>query len=96
MTFETSEVWRTSEVLFNSQAEGGPFVQKQPPSLSCGKRGFLGEVLLVAVSTEIWRKSPFFSELGEDELAEIASRAHERTFRRGEVILLEGEAHQAA
>ena len=36
------------------------------------------------------QKSPFFSELGEDELAEVASRVRERTFRRGEVILLEG------
>jgi CRP/FNR family transcriptional regulator len=41
------------------------------------------------------RKWPFFSELGEDELAEVASRFHERTFRRGEVILLEGQEPQA-
>ena len=44
------------------------------------------------VIAEILRKSPFFSELGEDELAEVTSRVHERTFHRGEVILLEGEA----
>ena len=47
------------------------------------------------VIAEILRKLPFFSELGEDELAEVASRVHERTFRRGEVILLEGEAPRA-
>ena len=40
-------------------------------------------------------KSPFFSEFGEDELAEVVPYVHERTFRRGEVILLEGEAPQA-
>lgn len=47
------------------------------------------------VIAEILRKLPFFSEFSEDELAEMVSRAHERTFRRGEVILLEGEAPQA-
>ncbi|MFB0534787.1 MAG: Crp/Fnr family transcriptional regulator [Anaerolineae bacterium] len=41
------------------------------------------------------RKLPFFSELGQDELAEVASRVQERTFGRGEVILLEGEAPRA-
>ena len=41
------------------------------------------------------QKLPFFSELGADELVEVAARVHERTFRRGEVILLEGEAPQA-
>jgi CRP/FNR family cyclic AMP-dependent transcriptional regulator len=49
----------------------------------------------VTVIAEILRKWPFFSELGEDELAEVASRFHERTFRRGEVILLEGQEPQA-
>jgi len=49
----------------------------------------------MTIIAEILRKSPFFSELDEDELAEVASRVHERTFRRGEVILLEGEAPQA-
>jgi CRP-like cAMP-binding protein len=49
----------------------------------------------VTVIAEILRKWPFFSELGQDELAEVASRFHERTFRRGEVILLEGEEPQA-
>ena len=49
----------------------------------------------MAVIAEILRKWSFFSELGEDELAEVASRFHERTFRRGEVILLEGEEPQA-
>ena len=44
---------------------------------------------------EALRKWPFFSELGEDQLAEVVSHVHERTFRRGEVILLEGEAPQA-
>lgn len=44
---------------------------------------------------EVLRKWPFFSELGEDELAEVASHVHERTFRCGEVILLEGEAPRA-
>jgi len=44
---------------------------------------------------EILLKSPFFSELGEDELTEVASHVQERTFRRGEVILLEGEAPRA-
>lgn len=47
------------------------------------------------VVAETLYRSPFFSELGEDEMAEVASYAHERTFRRGEVILLEGEAPQA-
>jgi CRP/FNR family cyclic AMP-dependent transcriptional regulator len=47
------------------------------------------------VTAEILHKWPFFSGLGEDELAEIASRVHKRTFRSGEVILLEGEAPQA-
>jgi len=37
------------------------------------------------------QKSPFFSQVGKDELAEVAARVHERAFRRGEVILLEGE-----
>jgi CRP/FNR family cyclic AMP-dependent transcriptional regulator len=41
------------------------------------------------------RKLPFFSKLGQDELAEVASRVQERTFGRGEVILLEGEAPRA-
>ena len=49
----------------------------------------------MAIITENLRELPFFSELGEDELAEVASRVHERTFRRGEMILLEGEAPQA-
>jgi CRP/FNR family transcriptional regulator len=49
----------------------------------------------VNVIAEILRKLPFFSELGEDELTKVASRVHERTFRRGEVILLEGEAPRA-
>jgi len=44
---------------------------------------------------EALRKWPFFSELGEDQLAEVVSHVQERTFRRGEVILLEGEAPQA-
>jgi CRP/FNR family cyclic AMP-dependent transcriptional regulator len=44
---------------------------------------------------EVLRKWPFFSELGEDQLAEVVSHVQERTFRRGEVILLEGEAPQA-
>ena len=46
----------------------------------------------MTVIAEILRKSPFFSELSEDELAEVASCVQERTFRRGEVILLKGEA----
>ena len=49
----------------------------------------------MTVIAEISRKWPFFSEIGEDELAEVASRFHERTFRRGQVILLEGEEPQA-
>jgi CRP-like cAMP-binding protein len=49
----------------------------------------------VTVIAENLCKWPFFSELGEDELAEVASRFHERTFRRGEVILLEGQEPQA-
>ena len=40
-------------------------------------------------------KSPFFSELGEDELAEVVPYVHERTFRHGEVILLEGKDPEA-
>jgi hypothetical protein len=39
-------------------------------------------------------KLPFFSELSEGELAEVVSCVHERAFRRGEVVLLEGEAPQ--
>jgi CRP/FNR family cyclic AMP-dependent transcriptional regulator len=49
----------------------------------------------VNVIAETLRKSPFFSELGENELAEVVSHVHERTSRRGEVILLEGEAPRA-
>jgi CRP/FNR family cyclic AMP-dependent transcriptional regulator len=49
----------------------------------------------VTVIAEVLRKWPFFSELSEDQLAEVASRVQERTFRRGEVILLEGEAPRA-
>jgi CRP/FNR family transcriptional regulator len=51
--------------------------------------------LLVTVIAEVLRKWPLFSELGEDQLFEVVSRVHERTFRRGEVILLEGEAPHA-
>jgi len=49
----------------------------------------------VIAIAEFLQKSPFFSELGVDELAEVAARVHERAFRRGEVILLEGETPQA-
>jgi len=49
----------------------------------------------VTVIAEFLRKLPFFSELDADELAKVAAPVHERTFRRGEVILLEGEAPQA-
>ncbi len=49
----------------------------------------------VTVAAELLHKSPFFSELGGDELAEVAPRVHERTFRRGELILLQGEAPRA-
>jgi hypothetical protein len=42
----------------------------------------------MTVIAEILCRLPFFSELGEDELDEVASRVHERAFRRGEVILL--------
>lgn len=49
----------------------------------------------MTVIAEILHKSPFFSALDEDELAEVASRVQERTFRRGEVILLEGEVPRA-
>jgi CRP/FNR family transcriptional regulator len=49
----------------------------------------------MTVIAEILHKSPFFSELGEDELAEVTSCVQQRTFRRGEVILLEGEAPRA-
>jgi len=52
-------------------------------------------VSLVTVTAEFLRTSPFFSELVEDELVELASRVHERTFHRGEVILLEGDAPRA-
>ncbi len=45
---------------------------------------------------EFLRQSPCFSELGGAELAEVASHVCQHTFRRGEVILLEGEAPQAA
>jgi CRP/FNR family cyclic AMP-dependent transcriptional regulator len=48
----------------------------------------------VDVIAETLLKSPFFSELGKDELAEVVSCLHKRTFHRGEVILLEGEAPQ--
>ncbi len=46
----------------------------------------------MAVIAETLRRLPFFSDLSEDELAEVASHVQERTFRRGEVILLEGDA----
>ena len=49
----------------------------------------------MTVIAEILHKSPFFSKLGEDELGKVASCIYERTFRRGEVILLEGEAPRA-
>jgi CRP/FNR family cyclic AMP-dependent transcriptional regulator len=49
----------------------------------------------VTVIAETLRKWPFFSELGEDELAKVASCIYDRTFHRGEVILLEGEAPRA-
>ncbi len=49
----------------------------------------------MTIIAETFRKWPFFSQLGEDELAKVASCVYERTFRRGEVILLEGEAPQA-
>ena len=38
---------------------------------------------------------PFFSKLSRDELVEVATYIHTRTFRRGEVILLQGEVTQA-
>lgn len=47
------------------------------------------------VIAETLKRSQFFSELGEDQLARVASHVQERTFRRGEVILLESEAPQA-
>jgi CRP/FNR family cyclic AMP-dependent transcriptional regulator len=49
----------------------------------------------VNVITEILHKSQLFSELGEGELAEVVSCIHERTFRRGEMIVLEGEDPEA-
>jgi CRP/FNR family cyclic AMP-dependent transcriptional regulator len=49
----------------------------------------------MTVIAEVLRKWAFFSELGEDQLAEVVSHVQERTFRRGEVILLEGEAPRA-
>jgi CRP/FNR family cyclic AMP-dependent transcriptional regulator len=49
----------------------------------------------MTVIAETLLKLPFFSELGEDELAEVVSCVQERTFRHGEVILLEGEAPRA-
>jgi len=52
-------------------------------------------VSFVTVIAEFLRMSPFFSELVEDELVELASRVHERTFHRGEVILLEGDVPPA-
>jgi len=50
---------------------------------------------LVSTTAETLRKLSFFSRLGQDELVEIASRVHEHTFRRGEMILLEGETPEA-
>ncbi len=49
----------------------------------------------MSVTLETLRQLPFFSKLSQDELAEVASQVHERTFRRGEIILLEGEAPEA-
>lgn len=49
----------------------------------------------MTVTVETLHKLPFFSKLGQDELAEVASHVHERTFRRGEMILLAGEAPEA-
>lgn len=49
----------------------------------------------MAVIVKFLQTLPFFSELGADELAEAAAHVHECTFRRGEVILLEGETPQA-
>lgn len=46
----------------------------------------------MTVIAEFLRELPLFSELDGDELADVASHVHERTFGRGEVILLEGEA----
>jgi len=49
----------------------------------------------LTVVTGFLRQSSCFSELVENELVEVASRVQERTFRRGEVILLEGEMPRA-
>jgi CRP/FNR family transcriptional regulator len=49
----------------------------------------------MAITVEVLSQLPFFAGLGEDDLLEIASHIHERTFSPGQVIILEGEPCQA-
>jgi len=49
----------------------------------------------MAITVEILSQLPFFAELGEDDLLEIATYVHERTFSPGQVITLEGEPCRA-
>ena len=49
----------------------------------------------MAITVETLSQLPFFAELGEGDLLEIATYVHERTFSRGQVVILEGEPCQA-
>jgi CRP/FNR family cyclic AMP-dependent transcriptional regulator len=51
--------------------------------------------MLMAITVEVLSQLPFFAGLGEDDLLEIATHIHERTFSPGQVIILEGEPCQA-
>ena len=48
----------------------------------------------MAVSVQILSDLPLFSKLGDDALLEIVPLIHERTFSRGQVVILEGEPCQ--
>lgn len=49
----------------------------------------------MAITVQTLRQLPFLAGLGEDDLLEIATYVHERTFSPGQVIILEGEPCQA-
>jgi CRP/FNR family transcriptional regulator len=54
-----------------------------------------GELLMTSKKVETLTQFPFFAGLGEDELLDIATYVHERTFSPGQVVMLEGETCQA-
>src|SRR5579885_2797698 len=45
----------------------------------------------MAIELEVVRQIPFFTELAEDDLRQVARVTVERRYERGEIILLEGE-----